>query len=176
MGSSPTNFVNVCFFQLCSVLFAQGTDIKIYVVGPDYAHAEARKSPVVDGIVQASIGHSLSLPFASRPLRVHSPSYCTFSAARQGRQRNSFPYYFDEQRKGYCSTWCVHVARPLTYINNHTCIHIHARLNAITHAHMHANHLSNPPTSVVCLAFRQNVCGFDLLRTPGRSYVCDVNG
>ncbi|KAL5500195.1 hypothetical protein EMCRGX_G011713 [Ephydatia muelleri] len=81
-----------------------GIDIKVYAVGLDYAHAEARKSAALDGRVERD---------------------------ESGKEKR-FPVLLTAAEKL--------IARKVVY------------------------------------AFKQTVCGFDILRSNGKSYVCDVNG
>ncbi|KAL5500255.1 hypothetical protein EMCRGX_G011780 [Ephydatia muelleri] len=81
-----------------------GSDVKVYAVGLDYAHAEARKSPALDGRVERD---------------------------DLGKEKR-YPVLLTAAEKL--------IARK------------------------------------VVLAFKQTVCAFDILRSNGKSYVCDVNG
>ncbi|PAV90193.1 hypothetical protein WR25_17243 [Diploscapter pachys] len=83
---------------------ADGTDVKVYAVGPYYAHAEARKAPGLDGKVERDA---------------------------DGKEVR-YPVILTHKEKL--------IARR------------------------------------VVEAFGQTVCGFDLLRANGKSFVCDVNG
>ncbi|MCQ2816069.1 MAG: histidine-type phosphatase, partial [archaeon] len=81
-----------------------GFDIKVYTIGPEYAHAEARKSPSLDGIVERS----------SEGKEVRYPVNLTLEEKEISKK--------------------------------------------------------------IVKLFKQNICGFDILRANGKSYVCDVNG
>uniref|UniRef100_A0A3P8T0K5 Inositol hexakisphosphate and diphosphoinositol-pentakisphosphate kinase n=1 Tax=Amphiprion percula TaxID=161767 RepID=A0A3P8T0K5_AMPPE len=87
-----------------SYIYEEFMPTDVYTVGPDYAHAEARKSPALDGKVERD---------------------------SEGKEIR-YPVMLTAMEKL--------VARK------------------------------------VCLAFKQTVCGFDLLRANGHSFVCDVNG
>jgi inositol hexakisphosphate/diphosphoinositol-pentakisphosphate kinase len=82
-----------------------GFDIKVYTVGEDYAHAEARRCPSIDGKVQRD--------------------------ETTGKEVR-YPVNLNSEEKEIALR--------------------------------------------ICREFKQDICGFDMLRCGGKTYVCDVNG
>ncbi|WVZ13592.1 hypothetical protein V8G54_011158 [Vigna mungo] len=119
-----------------------GTDVKVYTVGPEYAHAEARKSPVVDGVVMRNPdGKEDNEEFMCMR------RCCWWVGLKQKTRLGELAAAF------VCESVVWKVRYPVLL-----------------------SPAEKEMARDVCIAFSQAVCGFDLLRSQGRSYVCDVNG
>ncbi|CAJ1946909.1 unnamed protein product [Sphenostylis stenocarpa] len=133
-----------------------GTDVKVYTVGPEYAHAEARKSPVVDGVVMRNPDGK-----EVRDIVV---------VVVGGLEQKTVLGLATALVCGSAEWECKHLMVVI----------IEKELTCTITKQVRYPVLLSPAEKEmareVCIAFSQAVCGFDLLRSEGRSYVCDVNG
>ena len=88
----------------------EGTDVKVYAVGQEYAHAEARKSPVVDGVVaRSSDGKEVRYPIILS--RKQKRIAHQVSANRSRPLRPLRPASLDSKGAPNTNRWCKRSSR-----------------------------------------------------------------
>ena len=88
----------------------EGTDVKVYAVGQEYAHAEARKSPVVDGVVaRSSDGKEVRYPIILS--RKQKRIAHQVSANRLRPLRPLRPASLDSKGAPHTNRWCKRSSR-----------------------------------------------------------------
>lgn len=108
-------FCFTCFFWLDLLLICSPS--QVYTVGPDYAHAEARKSPALDGKVERdSEGKEIRYPVmltameklvARKVCLAFKVNWCYIHRLSDHKKQWKTEFYFNFSKSGLVCLWAL---------------------------------------------------------------------